>query len=760
MEKLVGVISLLLVLMQLFRPPRCGAAADGEDSRQRTDLHVLVLSPRPNRQFQGAIWPGGPSLFPAAQLAADMLNNRTDILTDYSVRLVDGDSGCGLNTWATVTFAREAYRQSRVVGIVGPACSSAAAQIGGLSTHPGINLVAITIANGPQLRNKYSNMFRLISSSILYGEALFKLMKFNNWKSIATIYNIHQWYFRTTYTSFRNTVNVSSEYEIFPLPVEHRMFPLGSIHNKVSAIFVLADSMYIKRLLCLALKSKWSPLIYPNYQWIFLETHEDIILDGIEFIHDDHNYTCTRSDMSKASNRTLILRFRLQREDKTVPTDIGLTYDEFFGAYESYFSAYLDKEDIAKEDVPKDSEDWAATYFDSMWAMGLALNNSVAILKEDNMSLPDYQYGDPHVTSVIREQLLDTNFRGLSGDIHFLNETLEVPTVVDIYQLNPLYTGINFRIGYYYEENLIINEMNASFVVPIQKELKTVSTIAVAIFFPAALLTLLMTISLHILHFVFRNSKSIKAQSPHFSHLIFSGCYLFIISALLETVRAANWTGFHDVDSRTFRVFIGTICNIIFWCLTLGTCLIFGTVCVLSWRLYKIFTHFSNPGYLISDSYLVLIIVVLITVNSAVLLAWSAHDPLLPYFSPGDEEVSLGRVFVYGYCDCKYFSNWMLMWIVNEATILSVVILAVLNRHIPRKEFNNTRAHSLMAYVVSFLNGVCVPLYFIQLKSIHINYPYIILEFFTLGCAMLSCIFLFVPPVIPIFQRLKCNCTR
>lgn len=757
MEKVVGVV--LLVLVQLAAVSLRGEAADARKNlRQRVELYVLVLSPRPNTQFPGVVWPGGPSLFPAAQLAADMLNNRTDILTGYSVQLLDGDSGCSLNNWATITFAREAYRQRRVVGIVGPACSSAATQIGGLCTHPEINLVAITIANGPQLRsNKYSNMFRLISSSTLYGKALFELMKYNNWKSIATIYNIHQWFFRTLHTSFRNAVNVSTEYELFPLPVEHRMFPLHSIHNRVNVIVVFADSKYIRRLLCLALKSKWR-LIYPNYQWIFVETHEDILLDGVEFFHDGHNYTCTKSDMSKASNRTLILRFRLQREDKTAQTDTGLTYDEFFDAYESYFSAYLDKEGIARENVPKDSEDWAATYFDSVWAMGLALNSSMVILNEENMSLPDYQYGDPHMTSVIRGQLLKTNFRGLSGDIYFHNETLEVPTIIDIHQLNPLYTGVEFRIGYYHEENLnITDERNASFVIPIQKQLKTVSTLAVAVFFPAALLTLVMTISLHILHLVFYDSKSIKAQSPKFSHFIFSGCYLFIISALLETVRAANWTGFHDVDSHTFMAIMGTLCNAIFWCLTLGTCLIFGTVCALSWRLYRIFKHFSNPGHFISDPCLVLIIVVLVTVNSAVLLAWSTHDPLLPHFSSGNEEVSVGRVFVYGHCDCRYFSNWLLMWIVNEAVILSVVILAVLNRHIPRKEFNNTRAHSLMVYVVSFLNGICVPIYFIQLKSTHINDPYITLEFLTLGCAMLSCVFLFMPPVIPILQRL---CTR
>ena len=65
-----------------------------------------------------------------------MINNRTDILPKYSLQLVDGDSGCGFNEWATVTFVREVYHRNDIIGVLGPACSIAATEIGELVWWP------------------------------------------------------------------------------------------------------------------------------------------------------------------------------------------------------------------------------------------------------------------------------------------------------------------------------------------------------------------------------------------------------------------------------------------------------------------------------------------------------------------------------------------------------------------------------------------------------------------------------------------------
>lgn len=718
------------------------------------DLHILVLSPYPSEGFADQVaWPGGPALFPAAQLAADMVNNRTDILPDHTLRLINGDSGCALTTRATVTFVREAtfHYLNQIIGIVGPACTPAAMEIGGITTDPYADLVSITIANGPLLRTtNFSNMFRLFSSARLSAHALFKLMEKTGWKLVAAVVDISHWFFLQIYSSFREIIN-ATDYIAHPLDLQNGIFPFSSIHNKFNVIFVFAGTRDSAKILCLSLKLNF---IYPDYQWVLSEVEVSDILVDVKMNYNGKYYTCTPKEMMEAVNQVIVLNFRLIPENKTILTDSGLSYDDFLAIYENYFQKHLYEENIPKEDVRVSAKEWAASYFDSVWALSLALNRSARVLKNGNTTR---QYCYSNTTAIIRNELLAVNFSGLSGNIRFHNKTLEVPSVIDIYQMNSVYNIA--KIGYYYEEKVFITDPgNASFVDPIKMELRVVNSEAVAVFFPAAILILLIIGGLHLIHFEFRQYKSIRAQSPHFSHLTFSGCYLYIMSALLDTVRAANWTRFNDTDSSQLIISIGALCNIIFWCLTLGTSLIFGTMCVLSWRIYRIFTHFLNPGKLISDPFLVGIVVALLTINVTVLVAWSTYDPLLPRFITADEGLRSGIIPVYAKCDCKYFSNWLLVWILHELIILVVLILAILNRHVPRKDyFNNTRSHGVMVYIMSFLNGICVPIYFILLQGDRINTSYVFFQLFTLGSTLSVCIFLFVPPVIPLLRKAKLN---
>ena len=729
-----------------------------EVAHGKEDLHLLVLSPYPSQQFAEVIaWAGGPSVYPAAQLAADMINNRTDILPGYNLRLVNGDSGCGFTTRATVTFAREAmfHYYNRVVAIVGPACSSAAVEIGGITELQDINLVSLTVANGPQLRiGNYSNMFRLVSSSQSMGHALFRLMENNNWRSVAVIVDLTHWYYGETYNSFTKTLASTSNYTASAYPLTFNgLFPLSFIRNRFNVIFSFSSTPHVRESLCLA--SKWK-LVYPDYQWVFMDVEESGLLidEDVVLTNEGQTINCSQKEMAKALNQAIILYFRLTRDNKTSPTDVGLSYEEYLMDYEIYFNNHLGERNISEEVIPVGSRKWAPAYFDAVWALGLALNSSTQILKDRNMTLAKYQYGNESITSTIRDQLLKTKFRGISKNISFRNDTLEVPTFLDILQLDSTYP-MSIKIGYYYEGELLITDTkNATFVKPLRNELRVVSPAVVIVFCLSAVLILLLVGSLHLVHFVFRHFKSIRAQSPHFGHLIFSGCYLYIISALLDTIRAANWTTTDDIDSRQFKVSIGTLCNATFWCLTLSTSLVFGTVCALSWRLYRIFTHYIEPGKWISDSILVSFVVALIMLNVTVLIAWSTYDPLLPDFDIGDEGLSASIIPVYVHCDCRYFSSWLWMWVLNGTVIVLVVALAILNRHVPRKDyFNNTRSHSFMIYVVSLLNGVCIPLYFIQLGSNRINLSYVFFQFFTLGSALITCLFLFVPPVIPLLKE-------
>lgn len=719
------------------------------------DLNVLILSPYPSRAE--VAWPGGPALFPAAQLAADMINNRTDILPDHTLRLINGDSGCEYITRALETYDREAAN-NEVIGIVGPACSQAAIDVGSITTQRYADVVSITIANGPLLPTaNLTNMFRLLSSAQLSAQALFGLMENNRWTSIATVADTTGFFFLSIYLSFREIVVAQPSINAPFFDIANKVFLFNSILNTFNVIYVFGGPTESRKLLCLSYKLKFS---YPNYQWVFVEVSASRLLSDQEVKYKGKMYTCTRGEMMEAVNQVILLNFRLIPEDKSIQTDVGLSYDDFLTEYETYYQKHI-KETLnvtsELESVLLSAKEWAATYFDSVWALGLALNRSAQVLKDNNVTFSSKK--ESGVSSTIRDELLSVNFSGLSGSgrIYFHNDSLEVPSIIDVHQVDS--ANALSKIGYYYEEKLIITDHeNASFVDPIQRELVVVRLELVAIFFPSAILIFLVLGTFHLVFLAFRHYQSIRAQSPHFVHLIFSGCYLYVISALLNTIRVANWTQFKDIQSPQFLTVVGTLCNIIIWCLILSTSLIFGTMCTLSWRIYRIFTHYLNPGKLISDPFLVMVIVALLAMNVVVLVAWSQYDPLLPQFIVTNKGLRSGIVPVHARCDCKYLTMWLFLWLLNELVIVVVVVLAILNRNVPRKDyFNNTKSYSGMVYVMSFLNGICVPVYFILLSADQIDASYVVFQLFALGSPFCVCVCLFVPPLFPLFRKVKLN---
>lgn len=734
------------------------------DSGKPSDLNVLILSPYPNEPTESLHtevgWAGGPALFPAAELAADLINNRTDILPDNTLRLINADSGCEFTTRASVTFAREAAFNfyNEVIGIVGPACSPAAIEIGGITTRQYADVVSITIANGPLLpTTSLTNMFRLLSSAGLSAHALLKLLQKNGWTSILTVADSASIFFLSIYSRFREII---AAYPIkAPLfDIEDKMLLFNSVRNTYNVIYVFAGSTESRKLLCLALKLNF---VYPDYQWIFVEVPPSRLLSVVKVSYNGKYYTCTENEMKKAVDRIILLNFRLIPEIRTVKTDVGLSYNDFLTEYEPYHQKHVSQiQNITDGLVTllESAKKWAATYFDSIWALGLALNRTAQVMKGKNMTLSSKKQNG--ISSIIRNELLSINFSGITGQIYFHNETLEVPSItIDILQMN---SADVVKIGYYYEEKLFVTDPeNASFVDPIKRELVTIRVELAAIFFPIAIIIFLIFGIFHLIFLIFRNYKSIRAQSPHFIHMVFSGCYLYIISSLLDTIRAANWTQFQDIESSQFVVTIGTLCNVVGWCLSLSTMLIFGTMCTLSWRIYRIFTHYLNPGKSISDPFLVGVIVALLTINVSVLVAWSAHDPLLPRFIVTSEGLRSGIVPVYARCDCEHLSLWFLSWLLNELVIVLVVTLAILNRNVPKKDyFNNTKSHSAMVYTISFLNGICIPIYFILLSVDHIDAAYVVFQLFTLGSPACVCICLLVPPVIPLFINVKQTLNR
>ena len=710
-----------------------------------TELRLLVLSPYPSEQFPSSVvgWIGGPALYPAAQLAADMINNRTDILPLHTIQLINADSGCALAYRATVTFVRERENAKRnrkpFVGIVGPACTPAAMEIGGITLAKYADVASITIATGllPGTANYTNNMFKLHSSAIPSAEAMFHLLEHARWTSVAALVDFSHWLLPRIYSYFgefvANSSNVSVELLNF-----HSHF--SSIRNKYNVILVFAGTQQSRETLCIARNIGFT---FPNYQWIFVDVQMERLLDDTQATHNREVYDCSMQDMREAADQAIIINPKPTPENKeSLHTHSGLTYKEFFTAYQKYYSRHLIEESISHEEVPIGSENWAVGYFDSVWAFALAFDKGLQEVEGTLNSLP---------TSTIHKHLLALNFSGLTGNIHFHRETLEVLQEMAIYQLDKEKPSPR-KIGIFYKGSLqLFND--ATFVPPIKKELIVVSTVAAAIFFSSGILIFAVIAGVHLIYIKFQHYQSIRAKSPHFVHIIFSGCYLFVLAALLDTVKTANWTEYSDIESAEFMICIGTLCNVIYWCLTLSTTLIFGTMFVLSWRIYRIFSHFLHPGKMISDPVLAGMVGLLVMIHVTLLTAWSYHDPLLVNLELADEGIMAGVLPFHQHCSSKHIFVWHLLQMLNLAIIILVLVLSILNRHVPKKDYmNNTKSYTATVYIMSFINGICLPVYFTFDHSSNTNMSYVFFQTLTLGSPLSALLLLFLPPLIPLFK--------
>ena len=83
--------------------------------------------PDPRPTFQST-WEDAPEILPSGYLALEQINNRTDILKDYTIKLLESDGGCNIATRTVVGFAKSGILSSSkpIVGVVGPACTDSA----------------------------------------------------------------------------------------------------------------------------------------------------------------------------------------------------------------------------------------------------------------------------------------------------------------------------------------------------------------------------------------------------------------------------------------------------------------------------------------------------------------------------------------------------------------------------------------------------------------------------------------------------------
>ncbi|EAU75961.1 AGAP009158-PA [Anopheles gambiae str. PEST] len=212
--------------------------------------------------YIGGIFPltgMGPSylgIAPAALLAQDHINGNGTILPNYELTVQQNDGQCRADT-VMKSFISYYIQQTRMIGILGPACSETVEPIAGVSKHFRMAVISYS-AEGAFLsdREKYPFFFRTIGENRQYEHVYAQLLQRMNWRRVAALTEDGQK--ATEYISYMETLLKERSIEL----ISNKKFPRDRTDTEMNqptqthTLFAYLPKQYL-----LDLKSKSAKII-------------------------------------------------------------------------------------------------------------------------------------------------------------------------------------------------------------------------------------------------------------------------------------------------------------------------------------------------------------------------------------------------------------------------------------------------------------------------------------------------------------------
>ena len=96
--------------------------------------------------------------------------------------------------------------------------------------------------------------------------------------------------------------------------------------------------------------------------------------------------------------------------------------------------------------------------YDQVWSLVLALNKSLPILNDRNLSIDSYTIGQPTITGIIEDQMANLSFQGAGGWVKF-NQYRSVSTPVEVFWI-PDKNGTLRSVGIFNSSNTTAFRVN------------------------------------------------------------------------------------------------------------------------------------------------------------------------------------------------------------------------------------------------------------------------------------------------------------
>ena len=731
-----------------------------------TTLRLLVLLPC-YREFQAessyvklercASWYylDHDSILPVLDLAVEQINNRSDFLPCHKLELIHKEAGCEIITSTLVGLISGLFpsnpERRGVIGVIGPTCSLSALQASTITNRPEVQMVLLHSSSSSLLTNreKYPLSLGILGSTASIINLLVALTQKSDWHNIAILYDPSDFYYRSLMREFLAALDEDVSIKLLS-SVTSSFYPLNEVKiSGIRIIFVFTSPEHSYKIMCLAYHTA-TRLIYPRYQWIFVNKRlGDFLNADTGFTYRGRYYTCSNEELVSSILKEALLvdyQFSITNLSNVTNYPQGINLKEIQQMIAQAMSRF--NQNITKDAICYSTIQWMySILYDTVWAWGMVLHELTKNQDEINRLVFRYRYGNKTLTQAILREFYSLNFQGMSGRIRFNADIGVVDRLINLYQVAD---------G---QERYIASANGSTVILVASQHLKTIHDVArvvalphigiiVSFLFTHCVLLFIVAI-LHLLTFLYRSTKFVKASSPKLVQPAFVGVYFSIAGMMLNTIFFAN---------KLSEVNGTLVCQAVWvWLLPISFTLMMGIITLRVWRLYRIFKHYMNPGKFISNHALLSILSILVLFDVIIAIVWTTSDPL--HFQFVEYKFKSGQTYdLLIDQSCVSSHDILPLWVGIVFTykiglLIAMVVLSVLTHQIPNQAFSTTLLR-LFAYVYSAAFVIGFSLYYLFLfLSPKSRIDFYILSVLLLVLLVCFLVLVIVPPLLPIIKN-------
>lgn len=718
---------LFLFVIILLLGPQTLVWGNSTSLNSKETFHVMVVVSTPiasdnNRNHLWPKWERGDEILSGAQTAAEEVNESHGLLGMYQLKILPITvSQC--NPIAEVQSFVGKLTSQEPIAIVGYFCDNLIRYFSQVAAHDKLGVIQISAMPTLTTESKDHKLIRfhhILPSPIVMAKAA---VRFIQKLAITTIGVVSAGVYHDTHYSKMTEIflsmvkpsNITVEF-LTKEPSNTSMHTLAKLRVSTAKLIVafLPPSEAVDVICDAYLQGfKW-----PYYVWLYVEINIDKIMTGSK--------RCSEHTMTVAIEDVVFLHL------ESMPDGPISSSDNISSGYNATYLQQL------KAPSYLQINPYANALYDSIWAIALALNNSM----KHSISL---HYKKISIDADrIDKELNKVMFQGATGFVNFSQRGAAVQLSVSVYlaqlreailigsydsSLNRLQLNVTMF------DEVVNSERNHLYIL-----YPTYLTVISCTFMALSLVFTTTTLSLFI-HY--RKTPKVKATSSVLSLCMFVGCYCLIVSSIFHTIDSSF------VIRNTVQRYASCWGNTFLF--TVAVDLVLATVFAKTLRIYHIFKTFGKISKLWSDKGLFALILAVVSVKVALMIVWGAVD--MNHLI--DDVISPLQGFPPHYVVVqKCYSRHLMWWVAfvfgySASLFLPMVTVAVLTRKIKRREFKDSKKICALVAILFIFICIGTSLWFI-LREVG---AYIASKLvYGIGFPMVAIIcqvFLFVPKIIP-----------